>query len=142
MRLLLAVLLAVGLHGAYGWWQERSATAELEASTSPNGFVPVEMPGGVARNTVLVLAPHNCPSEQAKRTEALVAELSRQGIPVTRGDSFAFDVENPTPEQISGIKRAVQVFKRGAPAVFVNGMAMSNPTASQTLAEYRSTRVR
>jgi hypothetical protein len=99
------------------------------------------MPGGVARNTVLVLAPRNCPSEQARRTEALVAELTGQGVPVVRGDAFEFDVENPTREQMAGIDRAIEVFKRGAPAVFVNGMAMSKPTASQTLAEYRSTRI-
>ena len=140
MRILMVVLLAVARYGAYNWWQDRSAAADLAARTSPNGFVPVEMPGGVARNTVLVLAPRNCPSEQAQRTEALVAELTGQGVPVMRGDSFEFDVADPTREQMAGIDRAVEVFQRGAPAVFVNGMAMSNPTAAQTLAEYRSTK--
>ena len=140
MRVLGVVLLAVALYGAHNWWQDRSAAADLAARASPNGFVPVEMPGGVARNTVLVLAPRNCPSEQAQRTEALVEELTSQGIPVSRGDSFEFDVEDPTQEQRAGIDRAIEVFKRGAPAVFVNGMAMSEPTASQTLAEYNSTR--
>lgn len=142
MRILGTVLLAIALYGAYDWWQDRSAAADLAARTSPNGFVPVEMPGGVARNTVLVLAPRNCPSEQAQRTKALVAELTGQGITVMRGDSFEFDVANPTREQIAGIDRAIAVFKRGAPAVFVNGMAMSNPTGAQALAEYRSTKVR
>ena len=140
VRVLGVVLLAIALYGAHDWWQNRSAAAELAARTSPNGFVPVEMPGGVARNTVLVLAPRNCPSEQAQRTEALVEELTSQGIPVSRGDSFEFDVEDPTQEQRAGIDRAIEVFKRGAPAVFVNGMAMSKPTATQALAEYRLTR--
>lgn len=141
MRLLVAVVLAAALYGAYQWWQDRSSAAE-SAIASPNGFVPVEMPGGVARNTVLVLAPRNCPSEQAQRTEALVEELNRQGVSVVRGDSFEFDVADPTREQMEGIDRAVDVFKRGAPAVFVNGMAMSNPTPAQALAEYRSTMAR
>ena len=139
MRILVVVVLACALYGGFQWWQGRSATAAAVAS--PNGFIPVEMPDGVARNAVLVLAPRNCPSEQAQRTEALVQELTGQGIPVVRGDSFSFDVADPTPEQRAGIDRAIEVFKRGAPAVFVNGMAMSKPTASQTLAEYRSTRV-
>lgn len=142
MRTLATVLLAIALYGAYDWWHDRSAAAELAARTSANGFVPVEMPGGVARNTVLVLAPRNCPSEQAQRTEALVAELTSQGIPVMRGDSFEFDVADPTPEQIAGIDRTITVFKSGAPAVFVNGMGMSNPTIAQALAEYRSTKLR
>ncbi|TYT26998.1 hypothetical protein FZO89_12415 [Luteimonas viscosa] len=138
MRILTILLLGCGLYGAYQWWQGREVAGEVAASA--NGFVPVEMPAGVARNAVLVLAPRNCPSEQAQRTESLVRELERLGIPVVRGDGFSFDVADPTSEQMAGIDRAVEVFKRGAPAVFVNGMAMSNPTAAQAIAEYRAGR--
>ena len=67
MRILVVVVLACALYGGYQWWQGRSTTTAAVAS--PNGFVPVEMPDGVARNAVLVLAPRNCPSEQAQRTE-------------------------------------------------------------------------
>jgi hypothetical protein len=134
------LMLVCGLYGGYQMWsQHRAGTA---AGPSANGFVPVEMPGGASRNAVLVLAPRNCPSEQAQRTEALVQALAARGIPVTRSASMSFDVANPTPEQVAGIKRAVEVFKRGAPAVFVNGMAMSNPSADQVIAEYRATRGR
>ena len=136
-RLVLILMLACAAYGAIQLWPERDALAGV--ATSANGFVPVEMPGGIAPGAVLVLAPRNCPSEQAQRTEALAGELARQGIPVVRDDGFAFDVADPTPEQMAGIDRAVEVFKRGAPAVFVNGMAMSNPTAAQTIAEYRAT---
>lgn len=137
MRTVTILMLVCGLYGAYQLWPERDALAEV--ATSANGFVPVEMPGGIARDSVLVLAPRHCPSEQAQRTETLVRDLVRQGIPVVRGDAFSFDVADPTPEQMAGIDRAVEVFKRGAPAVFVNGMAMSNPTAAQAAAEYRAT---
>ncbi|SBV35253.1 conserved hypothetical protein [uncultured Stenotrophomonas sp.] len=89
---------------------------------------------------VLVLAPPNCPSEQAQRAEALIRELTDIGIPVKRGSSFAFDLENPTREQRAAVDRTVKVFKQGAPAVFINGMGMSNPSTSQVVAVYRSTR--
>lgn len=139
MRLVAVVLVGLGLFGGYQWWkgQEDHAAA---STPNPNGFVRVEMPDGASRNTVLVLAPPNCPSEQARRAESLVASLASQGIPVTRGSGIGFEVADPTPEQIAGIERAVAVFQKGAPAVFVNGMAMSNPTASQVVAEYRGTR--
>jgi hypothetical protein len=39
---------------------------------------------------------------------------------------------------MQGIDRAVAVFKRGAPAVLVNGLAMSNPSVEQTIAAYRA----
>lgn len=139
MRILALLLLICALFGAHQWWHGRSA-GSMAVTASPNGFVPVEMPGGATRNVVLVLAPPNCPSDEAQRTEALVAALSREGIPVARGSSFSFNVADPTAEQVAGIDRAVEVFKLGAPAVYVNGMAMSNPTAAQTVAEYRRTR--
>lgn len=139
MRLLTLLLLVAGLFGGYRWWQDRSG-ADLAVGASPNGFVPVEMPDGLARNVVLILAPPNCPSEQAQRSEALARQLAHEGIPVRRGSSFSFAVANPTAEQRAGIDRAVQVFQRGAPAVFMNGMAMSDPTPAQAIAEYRRTR--
>lgn len=138
MRTLLILMLVCALYGAHQWWQKRddARAAAFDAST----FVAVEMPGGVQRNTVLVLAPPNCPSEQAQRTEALIRDLDRAGIPVMRDSGFTFDVENPTDAQMQGIDRAVAVFKRGAPAVFVNGLAMSNPSAEQTIAAYQTSR--
>ena len=131
MRTLWILMLACGLYGAWQWWQERSEAFDASA------FVAVEMPGGMRPNTVLVLAPANCPSEQAQRSEALIRELDRAGIPVVRDSGFAFDVADPTTEQMQGIKRALAVARRGAPVVFVNGLAMANPTAEQTIAAYR-----
>ena len=141
MRLLWILLFVAAMGGAYHWWQGRSADS-IGASPGPNGFVSVEMPGGAAKNTVLILAPPNCPSDEAKRAAALADELIRNGIPVATDSSMSFDIANPTAEQEAGVTRAVAVFNEGAPAVFVNGMGMSNPTASQTIAEYRRTRSR
>lgn len=139
MRVLLWLALAAAFYGGYQWWQERSAVAEIPGGPSPNGFVPVAMPAGAPRNAVLILAPPNCPSEQARRSDALVEHLTRAGIPVRRGSSMSFDLVDPSAEERAGVDRAVQVFKRGAPAVFINGMAMSDPTPEQAIQEYRRT---
>jgi len=127
-----------GSVGAYRWWDGRPSGAQSVASQ--NGFVPVQMPDGAPPRAVLVLAPPDCPSDEARRAEALVEHLHAQGIPVIRGSSISFDLMNPTDEQRAGVERAVAVFNGGAPAVFVDGMAMSNPTAAQVAAEYRRTR--
>jgi hypothetical protein len=140
MRLLALVLLVAGLAGAHHWWQGRAATATMAGNE--NGFVAVEMPEGAPRNAVLILAPPNCPSDEARRAEGLASDLAGLGIPVTRSGSMSFALENPTAEQRAGVERAVAVFRGGAPAVFVNGMAMSNPTAAQAAAEYRRTRAK
>ena len=140
MRLLKILIVLACLFGAYRWWDGEERSRELEAIASQNGFVPVEMPMGAPAHTVLVLAPPNCPSEEAKRAEALVRALTDQGVPVKQDSAMSFEITNPTDEQEAGVERAVAVFNRGAPAVFVNGMGMSNPTAAQTIAEYRKTR--
>jgi len=139
MRVFTLILLVAGLAGGYHWWHGRSAQAATSAGNA-NGFVAVQMPDGANRNVVLVLAPRNCPSAQAQRAEALVAGLEQQGIPVVKGDSMSFDIENPTSEQQAGVERAVAVFNEGAPAVFIDGMAMSNPTTAQAASEYRRSR--
>jgi hypothetical protein len=66
--------------------------------------------------------------------------LTDQGVPVKQDSAMSFEITNPTDEQEAGVERAVAVFNSGAPAVFINGMGMSNPTAAQTIAEYRKTR--
>lgn len=139
MRILLVLILACSVYGGYLWRQD-GRDWPSDPVPSKNGFVPVEMPGGAPRNQVLVLAPRDCPSDQARRTESLVNDLERAGIPVVRGDSLFFDVENPSATQIAGIQRAVDVFKQGAPAVYLNGMAMSNPRSDQAIAEYQAAR--
>lgn len=140
MRWWTLLLVVAGLAGAYNWWSKRAPTADIAVEAEAGGFIPVEMPSGIPRNMVLVLAPPNCPSEQAQRAEALIRELTDIGIPVKRGSSFSFDLENPSREQRAAVDRTVAVFKQGAPAVFINGMGMSNPSTSQVVAVYRSTR--
>lgn len=136
MRLLKIVLLFAVLFGAYRWW-DGNRKIDLDGMANQGGFVPVQMPDGAPPHAVLVLAPPNCPSEEARRAEALVQHLTEQGIPVTKGSSMSFEIVNPTDEQRAGVERAVAVFNRGAPAVFIDGMAMSNPTPAQAVAEYR-----
>jgi hypothetical protein len=139
MRLLKILVVLACLFGAYRWWDGRQRSSDLEALANQGGFVPVEMPLGAPAHAVLVLSPPNCPSEEAQRAEALVAALTHQGVPVKQGSAMSFEITNPTDAQRAGVERAVAVFNRGAPAVFVNGMGMSNPTAAQTIAEYRKT---
>lgn len=135
MRPLLILMLLCAAFGTHQLWQKRDAAraAAFDITT----FVPVHMPSGMQRNTVFVMAPPNCPSDQAKRAEALIRDLGNAGIPVKRESGIAFDIENPTDAQMRDIDRAIAVFKRGAPVVYVNGLAMSNPSTEQTIAAYR-----
>lgn len=139
MRLLTVVLLCLCAFGAYRWWDGKRDT-DLPAMANHNGFVAVEMPDGMSRDAVVILAPPNCPSDEAQRAEAIADYLGEQGIPVARKSSMSFAITNPTDEQAAGVDRAVAVFNGGAPAVFINGMAMSNPTPAQAAAEYRRTK--
>src|SRR5687767_1551205 len=102
MRAIVVLMLGLGLFGGYRWWTQGAAEADA-AEAVTQGFVPVEMPASVPRGAVLVLAPPNCPSEEAQRAEALVRDLRRQGIRVVEDDDMSFEIVNPTQEQRTGV---------------------------------------
>jgi hypothetical protein len=136
-----AKALLVGLvvvAGATRLWQahERAVTArELAADADSNGFVPLQMPDGAARDTVLILAPLNCPSAGAKRADALAARLTALGVANVRVNQY--QVSGPTRVMESGIRHAFAVMNGEIPAVMINGRGKANPTADEVLAEYR-----
>ena len=133
----LVFVAAIGF--AVQWWNGRdgasSATAADEAS--PNGFVSVAMPDGAAPNAVVVLAPLNCPSDGAQRADSLASELESRRIPVVRTSRYSARSEGFDPDRKASLDRAVAVLNGEVPAVFVNGMAKSNPSVDEVVAEYR-----
>ena len=108
---------------------------ELAAIADRNGFVPVQMPDGAARDTVLILAPLNCPSAGAKRAEALAARLTALGIANMRTNQYA--ISAPTRDMQSGIQHAAVVMKGEIPAVMINGRGKANPSADEVATEFR-----
>lgn len=135
---LLILLAALGF-GFHLWQQHQRTSTLTSAPASPGGFVPTAMPEGAAPNTVLILAPLNCPSDAAQRADALAADLSRMGVPNVRGNSFSLHVSNPSDDERAATDRAVAVLNGTIPAVFINGMAKANPSAQEVAEEYRRT---
>src|SRR5688572_12044181 len=64
LKILFIVALVVS---GWQWWKNRADDVKPSAS----GFVPVVMPNGTDANTVVILAPLNCPSDAAQRADAL-----------------------------------------------------------------------
>lgn len=138
---LLKFLIVIGLAGyGYHWWSGKSAVEREARATSPTGFVSVAMPDGARTNTVIILAPLNCPSDAAQRADSLASQLTQAGIPNTRSNSYSASIADPTTEQTAAIQRAVKVIKGEVPAVFVNGMAKANPSFDEVVSEYRRTK--
>jgi len=120
----------------YGWpgHQISRATAAL---ADGNGFIPAQMPDGAARDSVLILAPLNCPHDGAKRADAMAQRLRELGIPAVRSNNYS--VTRVTRDNAAGVNRAVEVMNTNlVPVVFVNGRAKANPTADEVAAEYRN----
>lgn len=141
MRVLGLLLLLGAAGGAHHWWGMRAeAAAQARLASGPNGFVEVMMPPGTRPGTVVVLAPVNCPSEAARRADALAAALSRQGIPTVRSSRYEVDLVDPTPAQIAAVQQAATVMRGEIPAVFLDGAGAANPTLAEVVAEYRRTR--
>ena len=74
----IATVAILGGAAYYGWgaYHQRSATA---LATSDSGFVRTGMIDGASANSVLILAPENCPSEQARHAAEL-AEIGRAHV--------------------------------------------------------------
>jgi hypothetical protein len=140
MRLLkfLAVLAIIGF--AAHWWKGHQMRVSTAAATSDSGFVKAVLVDGASRNTVLILAPPDCPSEEAQRASRLAERLTQMGIPYVMGSGFTVSSDDPSDEARAGMDRAVAVFQKGAPAVFVYDMAKSNPSAEEVAIEYNKAR--
>lgn len=134
--LLLVALLIVGHY----WWDRRPVRTTPVGISSTNGFVDAVMPQGAPSNTVIILAPVNCPSDAARRADNLADQLKRMDIPAVRRAEYSVHFIDASPEQEAGMQRAVEVLKGDIPAVFINGRAKANPTADDVVAEFRRSR--
>ena len=138
MRLIKLLMLA-GLIG-FGWnyWQKHQVTnlaqGNQEIPTSPRGFISLPPLQNVNPGHVVVVAPLNCPSEQARRADDLVSALQRERIPVTQTNSFSFQISG---DDAAAMDRINEIQQGEPPIVFVYGRAKSSPSLEEVIAEYR-----
>jgi len=133
-KMLLLTAGAATMLSVHLWHAHQHAVAErdLQEMSDGEGFVPVQMPDNASPDRVLILAPVNCPSDVAKRADALAQFLSDKGIPNVR--SAVYSLHRVTPDMIAGIQRAQSL---RPPVVLINGRGKSDPTGEEVLDEYR-----
>jgi hypothetical protein len=136
------VFMILAVAGAAYHFSHRHSAAHLtpeQMASSPGEFIATAMPDGAEKNKVLILAPVNCPSAAAKRADSLADQLEKMGIPVARSNSFALRINNPSDEDKASMERAASVLRGDIPAVFINGMGKSNPSAEEVASLYHRT---
>jgi len=132
--LITSCALALGVHV---WHSHQQAVfkRQLEAMADTNGFVPVAAPIGERADTVVILAPLNCPRAGAQRAAALAKYLSEHGIPNVR--SAQYSVAGAGAD--ATLMQATAAIATGTlPVVLLNGRGEDNPAPWQVAAEYRS----
>jgi hypothetical protein len=134
----LLVVIAIAGYGIH-LWNHHSEQQALRALTTSAGFLPVPMPEGSARNTVIVFAPLNCPREGAQRARAMVQKLNDLGIANVLTDHYGAQVFEPNPETEAAFKRLNIVMTGDIPIVLFNGLGKANPTVEEVVAEVRRT---
>ena len=132
------VVAIIGAAGYQAWHRHKAAAEEVDNTPSAGAFVSVEMPDGAQRNKVVILAPLNCPSDAAKRADALSARLTEMGIPNERSNTYALHYNTTSAETQVRIRHTQDVLGGKIPAVFVNGLGKDNPSADEVVAVYRS----
>jgi hypothetical protein len=136
------MLLAVGVAalGVHLWHAHQQAVfdAQLSALEDVDGFLPIPMGEGAPRNAVIILAPVNCPSDGAKRADALARYLNARGVPNVRMTRYT--IGRVTRDMQSDIQRANAVLSGTWPVVVIDGRGKANPTADQVIDEYQNDR--
>ena len=109
--------------------EKRIFVQDIKSRTDQYGFLDISDNLPESKGIVIV-APVNCPSQQAKVADYLVTELNKQNIPATRTNSYNFRQKNIMSEREINqmIKRAEYVRKMAPPLVIVNGKIKSNPS--------------
>ena len=138
MRLFnIIALLAVAGLARYGWQQYHAH--EVEASVSGSSFVDVVQPDGFPARGVVIMAPENCPSEQAQNAEALFEKLKQAGVPVTKSSEFSISPAGDlTGDVRAAMDRTMAVAQGKVPIVFIGKRGKANPSFDEVVAEYRS----
>jgi len=117
-------------------WEHFSEPNHL-MDTNQHGFTEVLMPKGARNDVVYILAPKNCPKAAGQRADALEMALRSQGVAVVRSSSGSLNVIDQTPDSKRKFDNAMAIINGTIPAVFVNGMASSNPQADEVFAQWR-----
>ena len=134
-RFILTIVASCALcFAGYQWHksnqEKRIFVQDIKSRTDQYGFLDISDNLPESKGIVIV-APVNCPSQQAKVADYLVTELNKQNIPATRTNSYNFrqDLNNMSEREINQmIKRAEYVRKMAPPLVIVNGKIKSNPS--------------
>ena len=126
--------LALGVHL---WHSHQHAVLEgqLEAMADVNGFVPVQPPIGPRPDTVVILAPLNCPHAGAQRAVALAKYLTEHGVPNLRTAEYRVAANGVDPMLL---KATAAIATGTLPVVLVNGRGEDNPAPWKVVDEYHS----
>jgi hypothetical protein len=120
--------------GSHMWHTHQSARWLNDPDSYGAGaFVPAMMPREAQRDTVLIVAPIDCPRNAARtrRSQALAQALTRMRVPneVKTNISFQWDVRDADAQ--ANYKRTTAVLNDGPPIVFINGMAKAAPSPEE-----------
>jgi hypothetical protein len=100
---------------------------------SAAGWIVCATPKGADSKKVLIVAPPKCPRAEGRRAVALGQQLAGRQIPCIQTDSVNFTVTSEGEAQ-----EIDNLMKQGAPMVFLNNKAKSNPALEEVIAEYQS----
>ena len=133
MRLIVAAIVAAVLLAGCG------KKVYDKSEKSVNGFIEVVMPDNAKEDIVIIFAPPNCPREAGQRARALNERLTQLDIPNVMSSSYSLRFNESSEAFQAKLKRTAAIMEGEIPAVLINGMGKSNPTAEEVAAEYERT---
>jgi len=127
--ILAAVVLGIG----WQIWHRYQAAEQPVVAKSAIGFVKLPLPEGMDADSIVVFSPEDCPSDAARRADALVSSLASKRISVVRAHHATFDIRDQETAD-----RVHSVMEGPIPVVFVRGKAKANPSVEEVLVEFHA----
>ena len=110
-----------------------AAASAKDPGLSPAGFFLLNRDD--AKNSrVTIMAPPNCPSEDAARARSLQASLQSAGIPCEMKQEIGFEFHDP--DDVARVNKYMANVAN--PLVLVRGWGKGNPSAADVIAQYRA----
>jgi len=129
------VFVAIAVSGKMKRQKQIEAIARDAPNWSEAGFYLLQR--DVPKNQkVWVMAPPNCPSQEAQQARLLCAAIQVAGVPCEISSQLQLNPDSP--EEAERLKKFMDQVAN--PLVVVRGWGKGNPTVKEVIAQYRATK--
>jgi hypothetical protein len=141
LKTVMGVIMVIAVLTVFGQIRQKVNLAAASAPVTAAADHPLSAAGFFllsredARNPrVTIMSPPNCPSDEARRAQALAESLKAVGIPCELKQEIGFTFTNP--DDVARVNKSMA--NLATPLVLVRGWAKGNPSAQDVIVQFQA----